>query len=126
MDNGHVLMSETDTFTVLVCGGREYADWTTLHDVMGSIHHDRRITKIIHGCARGADEMAGRWADLVDIPARKYYADWKTHGKAAGPIRNQEMLDDGRPDLVIAFPGGRGTADMIWRAQVAGVEVRRV
>lgn len=50
-------------------------------------------------------------------------ADWSKYGKAAGPMRNQKMLDEYKPDLVVALPGGRGTADMVSRARVAGVEV---
>jgi hypothetical protein len=50
----------------------------------------------------------------------------KKHGRAARPIRNQRMLDEGKPDLVVAFPGGRGTTDMIRRAERAGVPVRQV
>ena len=49
-------------------------------------------------------------------------ADWKVRGRAAGHIRNQQMLDEGRPHLVVAFPGGRGTADMVRRARAAGIE----
>lgn len=114
------------TRRVLVCGGREYADWRTMSDVLWGIHHDTRIAEIIHGGARGADEMATRWATLADVPLSVIRADWQRHGTAAGPIRNQEMLDRLRPDLVIAFPGGRGTADMVRRAEAAGVEVRRI
>jgi hypothetical protein len=54
-----------------------------------------------------------------------YKAEWDKHGRAAGPIRNQQMLDDGKPDLVLAFAGGRGTDDMCRRAREAGIEVRR-
>lgn len=48
------------------------------------------------------------------------------YGKSAGPIRNQTMLDDGKPDLVLAFPGGRGTADMVAKAEKHGIPVRRI
>ena len=81
---------------------------------------------LIHGAARGADEGAARWAKSEGIASRAYPANWRKHGKAAGPIRNQQMLDDGRPDFVVAFPGGRGTADMVRRAHAAGVPVYEV
>lgn len=61
----------------------------------------------------------------VVVPVRVFKADWDKHGKAAGPIRNQQMLDEGKPDLVLAFAGGKGTDDMCRRARAAGVEVRR-
>lgn len=53
-------------------------------------------------------------------------ADWEDLGRKAGPIRNQRMLDDGRPELVVAFPGGPGTAHMCRIAREAGVEVIEV
>jgi YspA, cpYpsA-related SLOG family len=119
-------MSLRSTRRVLVCGGRGYADWRTMRDVLWGIHHDERIVEIIHGGASGADNMATRWATLADVPVSVVKAEWKRYGKAAGPMRNQAMLDRFHPDLVIAFPGRRGTADMVRRAEAAGVEVRRI
>jgi len=66
------------------------------------------------------------WARIKEVAVQVFPADWETHGKAAGPIRNQRMLDEGRPDLVVAFPGGRGTSDMVARAKRAGVEVMMI
>ena len=60
------------------------------------------------------------------MPVSIYPADWDKHGKAAGPIRNKQMIDEGKPDLVIAFPGGRGTAGAVRLAKFAGVTVRVV
>lgn len=80
---------------------------------------------IVHGAARGADTIARLVAEDLGLATEAHPADWKKHGKAAGPIRNQEMLDSGI-DLVIAFPGGNGTADMVKRARQAGVEVVEV
>jgi hypothetical protein len=84
------------------------------------------VTTLIHGGARGADSLAAEWAMANGIPVLEYPVtpeDWRTIGKAAGPMRNQRMLDEGKPDLVVAFPGGSGTADMVRRAQRAGVKV---
>jgi hypothetical protein len=109
---------------VLVCGGRDFANRNYLFTVLGEVHDlERPITCIIHGGAPGADALAGQWADWRDVPSQKFAADWKAHGRAAGPIRNQIMLDEGRPDIVIAFEGGRGTADMVRRAKAAGIKV---
>lgn len=63
-------------------------------------------------------------ARQLGLAVEVHPADWGRYGKAAGPIRNQEMLESGI-DLVIALPGGRGTADMVRRAEGAGVPVRR-
>jgi len=84
------------------------------------------ISSIIAGGARGADTMAKHLAHAWNVPFRMFKADWNKHGKAAGPLRNQRMLDEGKPDLVVAFPGGRGTADMVRRARAAGIEVREI
>lgn len=78
---------------------------------------------LICGMAKGADLIAYDWAVVNWSQVKEFSADWKTHGKAAGHIRNQQMLDEGKPDLVVAFPGGRGTADMVRRSKKAGVEV---
>lgn len=108
---------------VLVCGGRDFDDAVTLGAWLGGIHKQDGISLLIQGGAKGADFMAARFAEWAGIPVRTFPADWKTWGRAAGPIRNQQMLDEGRPDLVLAFPGGKGTADMVGRAKAAGVRV---
>jgi hypothetical protein len=82
------------------------------------------VTTVVHGGAKGADALAGRWADAREVNTEVFYADW-ARGKRAGPERNQRMLDS-KPDLVVAFPGGRGTADMVRRAKAAGIEVIEV
>lgn len=106
---------------VLVCGGRNYENWRTAHRTLSEL----RPSVIIQGGARGADSLAAKWADINGVPLVTYPALWK-QGKKAGVMRNAFMLADSRPDLVVAFPGGRGTADMVGRARVAGVEVREV
>lgn len=108
---------------VLVCGGRDYDDINFAFYTLDLIHRKVPITKIIHGDARGADTLGGAWAIKHKIAAQKFPADWNNHAKRAGPIRNQQMLDEGKPDLVVAFPGGVGTRDMIDRAKKAGVRV---
>lgn len=114
---------------VIVCGGRDYEDQTTVAEVLRAIalpwDLDDPIT-LVHGDAPGADRLAAAfWTHSVDGNVESFPADWKRHGKGAGPTRNQQMLDAGA-DLVIAFPGGRGTADMVDRARKAGVIVLEV
>lgn len=120
---------------VLVCGGRDFSDWAklskTLHDMFivydeTPFPHLPEGFVLIQGGAKGADSLADQWSHLYGVASLEFKADWKTHGKAAGPIRNQQMLDQGSPDLVIAFPGGRGTADMVQRSKAAGIEVREI
>lgn len=107
---------------VLVCGGREFTDADFLGHILTAVGDYNAITEIIHGAARGADTLAAEWAKANGVPARAFPADWHAHGKAAGPIRNRQMLVEGTPDLVVAMPGGRGTANMIEQARAAGVD----
>lgn len=108
---------------VLVCGGRDYGDQTYLFSVLDALNSRVRISEIIEGGATGADALAGKWALAHRVVLTECKADWQRNGRAAGPIRNQKMLDECKPDLVLAFPGGTGTADMVRRARAAKVEV---
>lgn len=108
---------------VLVCGGRDYCKQEELFNHLTKIHNIKNITQVIHGGARGADFLAGEWAAFMNIECRVFRANWNKYRNAAGPIRNQQMLDEGRPDVVIAFPGGNGTKDMIERSRKSGVHV---
>lgn len=82
---------------------------------------------IIQGGARGVDRAALAFArEYYPMNEETYFADWKTHGKAAGAIRNRQMLVEGKPDLVVAFPGNKGTADMIRRTIKAGVPLIKI
>jgi len=78
---------------------------------------------VLSGGATGADTLALEWAIENGVFFIAQPADWKRHGRAAGPIRNQAMLDTHHPDWALEFPGGRGTADMRRRCLRAGVEV---
>ncbi|KKL09598.1 hypothetical protein LCGC14_2564270, partial [marine sediment metagenome] len=81
---------------------------------------------IIEGGARGADKIAREIAIELEIDVMEYPAEWDKYGEGAGPIRNQQMLDEAYPNLVLAFPlpDSRGTWDMIRRARAAGIEVK--
>lgn len=111
---------------VLVCGGRTYTDQDEVFAVLNRIHKETPITAIIHGCAAGADYLGGEWARRNNIPEIRFPANWAEHGRQAGPFRNQEMLDRGKPDLVVAFPGQKGTDDMKLRTMKAKVTLQQV
>lgn len=111
---------------VLVCGGRDYEDRAKVFKTLDDLHRDTKIKCVIVGGAPGADRLGYEWAQKYRIPIRVFPADWNGHGKAAGPIRNQEMLDQGKPDLVVAFPGGRGTNNMTVLAKAADVSIMDV
>lgn len=118
--------------TILVCGGRKYGNkdrlWAVL-DALVNCSEENPLgdhVRIIHGAALGADVLADQWATCNWKTVQMFPADWNKHGAMAGPIRNQQMIDEGKPDLVVAFPGGAGTADMVRRARAAGIEVMEV
>lgn len=108
---------------VIVCGGRDYSNEDSIWHFLTYLHRKAPIALLIHGGATGADAIASQWAIQHRVRQLPFPADWKKHGKSAGPIRNQAMIDEGKPDMVIAFPGGKGTADMKRRAQAAGIEL---
>lgn len=110
---------------VLICGDRNWDDLETMLDVFESIEDD--IDTVIHGDARGADSLAGTIAMIKGKHVIAVPADWKTHGRAAGPIRNRKMFDENKPDLVIAFhkniSESKGTKDMVNYATKKGCKV---
>lgn len=108
---------------VLVCGGRYLNDRKLVFKTLDRFHQRTPISCIIEGGASGADLLAAQWAEANGVRHSRYNANWTAFGRRAGPLRNQSMLDEGKPDLVVAFPGGRGTADMVARAGAAGVLV---
>lgn len=115
---------------VLVCGGRDYADVPRIWRELDRLDAKHQVREVIDGASDdvtgpyvGADYWAHQWALARNKPICRMHADWKEHGRAAGPIRNKRMLDEGKPDLVVAFPGGRGTANMIEQARKANVRI---
>lgn len=131
---------------ILVCGGRHFTDRNAVARALAP-YKPKPIQnvsehKIIHGGASGADKLAGEWAECFGVPFREFPANWTdlSHPDAvirtrpdgtkydvkAGTRRNQRMIDEGNPDICIAFPGGVGTADMVRRARKAGIEVIEV
>lgn len=126
---------------VLVCGGRDFGSVPNKVGIPEELLAERRLQQdfvndkldelfnfelpecVIEGGATGADTCAMWWATTNGVPVKTYAAEWDKHGKSAGSIRNQRMLFEAKPDLVIAFPGGDGTADMVAKAKRGGVEV---
>lgn len=121
---------------ILVCGGRKYSDKERVREVLAEYHCIGLGDTLIHGGSgrardrdrptEGADKLAAEVAEELGWQIEEYKANWLRFGTAAGPIRNRAMIDRGKPDVVIAFPGGRGTEDMVARAEKAGIPVRRI
>jgi len=107
---------------LLVCGGRDFGEQDYVNSFLDGINDDEAVTMLIHGGAAGADSLAGWWAQSRGIHTAVVSAMWSTHGPKAGPLRNRAMLIL-EPKLVVAFPGGRGTASMVALARNAGIAV---
>ncbi len=123
---------------LLVCGGRDYgmpayrgvtqaaADKDRMWAALDYIHARTPITLLIHGAATGADTMAGRWAKERGVSVQEFPANWLDFRQEAGKIRNKHMLDEGKPDRVLAFPGRHGTKNMVSQATKQGVPTVRL
>lgn len=108
---------------ILVCGGRDYEDRARVHAELDALTVTHGHFVVVQGGADGADALAYEWAIASRLPVWTFPANWGAHGRRAGPVRNQLMLDVAKPHLVVAFPGGRGTQDMVTRALHASIEV---
>lgn len=98
---------------ILVAGGRSFSDYTLMKQTLDGILHNIDGVHMISGGADGADSLAERYARENGYPIRTYKPDWIKFGKAAGPIRNAEMVKDS--DMVVAFWDGisKGTKSTI-------------
>ena len=119
---------------LLVTGGRDFCeatdgksreDYMAERQALGFALDMIKPTSVLVGDAAGADRWAVIWCDRRGIPYTRFVADWTTHQKRAGPIRNQTMVDR-HPDAGVAFPGGAGTADCVKRMDAAKVPVHYV
>jgi len=103
----------------LVCGGRDFRDRVLLFNTLDEM----AISCIVHGGADGADKLAGEWAIARKVPEVIVPAQWDGYGKGAGPIRNGWMLEFVKVKHVVAFPGGRGTLNMIEQTEKARIQL---
>jgi len=116
-------MAKTPITIVLVTGGRDYADVGTVFDCLTTLNEQFERLIIVHGDADGADTLANTVCCEVGIEQIKVPAAWNKHKKAAGPIRNRLMIDLFPIDMVLAFPGGTGTANMKTQANAKEIPV---
>lgn len=108
------------TKKILITGSRWWGDYSTICDALKE--HGPGV--VIEGGARGADNMARFAAESMGWPTIQFPANWDKYGKSAGPIRNQEMIDQ-KPDVCLAFPldESRGTLHCMKAAERAGIPV---
>ena len=116
----------TQMKTVLICGSRDWSDREAVRSWLSKLQ-DWGYGTVIHGDCRGADMIADEEARAMGFVVIPFPARWKKHGRAAGPVRNQQMINEGKPDLVMYFHAdldqSKGTADMVERAEKHGVPV---
>lgn len=119
------------TARVLVTGSRDWPDPSYVHRVLDAVcanngWHRGDIT-VVHGGARGVDAYADDWARNRGVCTEVHKADWARHGRGAGPIRNQAMVNAGA-DICAAFihQGSRGASHCADAAERAGIPVLRV
>lgn len=112
------------TVRILVCGSRDWNDVGLIRERLEKFPKD---SIVIHGGCRGADIISGMIAEELGMEVLCFPAEWGKFGRSAGPKRNQRMLDEGIPDIVLAFHGdigsSKGTLDMVKRAKDRGVPV---
>lgn len=111
---------------VVVFGGRDYDKLGLIFKALDQIHAQYGITVLIDGTAKGVDTIAHKWALAHNIATERYKPDWAKYGRAAGPIRNREMAEEGKPDMGVAFPGGNGTYHMKKTLKEMGIKVLNV
>lgn len=104
-------------------GGRDLTDQGLVYRAL----YDRPVTAVVHGrCRTGADTFASRWARDNGVPEILVPAQWDFYKKTAGPLRNGWMIEFIPIGVVLAFPGGPGTANMVKRARAAGLRVKEI
>ncbi len=104
----------------IIAGSRSLHDYDAVCKAIENSLFD--ITEVVSGTANGVDRMGEIWASENGIPVKRFPADWNRHGKAAGPIRNQQMGDYAEA-LIAITTGSPGTRNMIEYAKKKGLKV---
>ncbi len=111
---------------VVVFGGRDFHNERMAFKALDQVHKKYGITVVIDGVAAGADYLGHKWAVSRGIENVRFPAQWDKFGKSAGPIRNRQMIEEGLPDMGVAFPGGRGTDNMKSQLKTNGIKVLNI
>lgn len=111
---------------IIVAGSRDFDDYERLARLMDRLTAPYVDVVVLSGAAKGADALGERWAFGWMWTVMRFHADWNRHGKAAGPIRNQEMVDAADAAVFFWKGGSKGTADCIARAKKKGIRTKVV
>lgn len=123
---GFSLPNYGESMRLLVFGSRTFTDRSYVYGTLDSVHNDYPVSVLIEGEAAGADTLAADWARSREIPIEAYPANWNEHGRAAGPIRNRQMLVEGQPELAVCFvdkslessKGSKNMYDQLMKADI--------
>ena len=107
---------------IAVTGGRNFMNFLTIRKAFQEINLNENDT-IVHGGCSGCDQLCAEVAKEFKAKTEEYLANWNKYGRAAGPIRNEEMLKS-NIDMLLAFRGGTGTDNCIKKAKELQIEVR--
>lgn len=110
----------------IIAGGRDYHNYDTLLEAIEESQF--KISTVVSGGATGVDALGERYSEEMNLPLQIYRADWETHGRAAGPIRNRKMAENAEALIAVWDGQSRGTKNMIETAQKKGllVYVKRI
>lgn len=109
---------------VIIAGGRDYRLTKSDFGVLDEFAKGFGVTEVVSGGARGVDSDGEKWAEKNGYTVKRFPADWDAYGSAAGPMRNAAMA--AYADALIAFKGGKGTANMVKQARAKGLQVFEV
>lgn len=111
---------------VAVTGGRNYQNRALVFETLSNLSERCAIDVLVHGGCRGSDALCAEWAGLSRVQVAEFaitQVQWAADGRKCGPRRNALMLEVTHPNLLVAFPGGRGTASCVNIAKKLGIEV---
>ncbi len=134
--------------TAIICGGRSYGivpsdhapaayerlradadrEKARLAQILSAAVDRLGVVRMVMGDQKGADYLASSWCYEHDVPFQIYEANWQGLGRAAGPARNLLMIksESTMPAICIAFPGSRGTRDMVKQAEAHFLRIIKV
>jgi hypothetical protein len=118
-----IAQHRTDRLCILTCGGHNFDDRVQLTETLDRLYLEHGFARVIAGGTRGAAKLTREWANSRGVACDVYHADRARFGRNASRIRNEHMLAEGKPCLVVAFSGGHRTARMVRIARNAGIEV---
>ena len=121
MVHGAVTMCNNYHMKTIIAGGRDIHDYQLVLDAIKESQFG--ISTVVSGGAKGVDALGERYAESMNLALNVFEADWATHGRAAGPIRNRKMAENAEALIAVWDGKSRGTKNMIETARKLGLMV---